>query len=90
MCDDEDFPFFTKETFRRYSERLAATATVKASKALVSLCDEEARAKHITSITAAAARSWPTARLPWPMEPEMEDPDDNLPIVSPPILLNDK
>ena len=58
MCDDDDVPLFTEETFRRYKANLAATATVKAATGMsdddddVPLFDEKARAKHAASLHA--------------------------------------
>jgi hypothetical protein len=58
MCDDDDVPLFTEETFRRYKVNLAATATVKAATGMsdddndVPLFDEKARTKHAASLHA--------------------------------------
>jgi hypothetical protein len=56
MCDDDNVPLFTEESFRRYKANLAATVKVKAATGMsdddndVLLFDEKARAKHAASL----------------------------------------
>ena len=70
MCDDDDVPLFTEESFSRYKANLATTATVKAATGMsdddddVPLFDEKARAKHTASLHAMG----------------MSDDDDDLPL----------
>ena len=70
MCDDDDVPLFTEETFRRYEVKVGSTATVKAATGMsdddddVPLFDEQARAKHAASLHATG----------------MSDDDDDVPL----------